>query len=73
MTVILRDQGLYKIVSSPNVKHGGAAETTRIDQASAEPEQASVEKDIKAMSAIVTRLAEPVLHHVITCQTAHEV
>ncbi|CAH0729680.1 unnamed protein product, partial [Brenthis ino] len=25
------------------------------------------------MSAIVTRLAEPVLHHVITCQTAHEV
>ncbi|CAH0723982.1 unnamed protein product, partial [Brenthis ino] len=73
MTVILRDQGLYKIVSSPNVKHGGAAETTKTGQASAEPEQASVEKDIKAMSAIVTRLAEPVLHHVITCQTAHEV
>ncbi|CAH0719080.1 unnamed protein product, partial [Brenthis ino] len=73
MTVILRDQVLYKIVSSLNVKHGGAAETTKTGQASAEPEQASVEKDIKAMSAIVTRLAESVLHHVITCQTAHEV
>lgn len=82
MAVILREQGLYQVVTNPNLKpsNGSAAAATKPDevsakpgQASAEPEQASADKDLKAMSAIVTRLAEPVLHQVITCQTAHEV